>query len=440
MKMSVLEQGRTRKRGAGSVFSFLYFIAYAFLYTGWLFHRSPEPQVFIYSTPHAFFLLLMASLFFLPLVLRPLFRKGGKQILFVLAPAVLLGLIFYFFNSVSYTWRQRHLFDPYLQAPPVQFVNTVKAGGVYRILFLGGSSTQCEALLPDQRYPETVDRLLRERFPEIKIEILNAGLAWYTAKHSLINYVTYYEAWQPDLVIVMHSMNDLYRSFSPPEYAAGDYNKLWSHFYGPSIHGALPPPYEKHLWEKLRSVSFLGFPVKRITENWYSIFRYKEVDYPLSRYYSAPDFERYLGSLVRNILKHSQAVILSEPSLYKEVMSREESKALRFPKEVCALPLPFGGREYASADSVHRAMRAFNGAAGKIAQDEGAVFLDAAEQMPRDLKYFIDDIHYTAEGAERLAQIVVQGIIEKGLIQEKTVLEHLSPHHDNKGGLTALSR
>ena len=36
-----------------------------------------------------------------------------------------------------------------------------------------------------------------------------AGMDWYTTKHSLINYVTYYRDWQPDVVVVMHAINDL---------------------------------------------------------------------------------------------------------------------------------------------------------------------------------------------------------------------------------------
>lgn len=70
-------------------------------------------------------------------------------------------------------------------------------------------------------------------------------------KHSLISYVTYYTHWRPDVVIVMHGINDLTRSFSPPYFAVGPYNEQWTHFCGPAIYGARPPTFEQHLLHTL---------------------------------------------------------------------------------------------------------------------------------------------------------------------------------------------
>ena len=44
---------------------------------------------------------------------------------------------------------------------------------------------------------------------------------WYTTKHSLINYVTNLRDAELDLIVVMHAVNDLYRSFFPPDFTIG---------------------------------------------------------------------------------------------------------------------------------------------------------------------------------------------------------------------------
>jgi len=100
----------------------------------------------------------------------------------------------------------------------------------YRIFCLGGSTTFNPFLKFEDSYPRQLDRQLNETH---SVELLNAGMSWYTSQHSLINYLIRIQEYRTDLIIVMHGINDLIRSFSPPRAAIGPYKSDYSHFLGP---------------------------------------------------------------------------------------------------------------------------------------------------------------------------------------------------------------
>jgi len=264
-------------------------------------------------------------------------------------------------------------------------------------------------LAREHKYPSVLQSLLRERYNMQGIDVFNAGRSWYTTKHSLINYVTNLRDWQPDLVLVMHAVNDLNRSFSSTEFAIGPYNRLWSHYYGPAIRGAKPPTFTQHLVARYFSSFFFV---------WYSDLRYRQRDYPLDHFISVTDFERYLRRLVHHIRDDGrQSVLITQPFLYKERMTPDELRALRFGKIHCRTRSGFLQEEYPSPGSLRTAMDAFNDVIRRVARTEGVPLADAEARIEKNLENFTDDVHYTVIGARRLATAIAETIIEQGLIR-----------------------
>ncbi len=362
----------------------------------------------------------MALPFFIPFILA---RINTKILLFTFAPLAILSLIVYLAASVYYNWTVRHPFDPFLQSPLplIQDINAPKDAGTFRILCLGGSTTQSDDLAPEDRYPAVLQAILEKEYPSRKFEVFNAGQAFYTTKHSLIGYATYYRRWKPDLILILHGINDLYRSFSPPDYALGEYDDLWRHFYGSAINGARPVPFEKHLWRQLMTLQIGPFPLKNIPDAWYSILRSRAVDYPAERYAAFGPFQKYLDALTDIAQKDGAAVmLLTQPSLYKPVLSPAEEKALRFGSEVCST-LRWGiVLEYANHTSVGRALERFNAGTLQVAESGKLPVLDAAALIPRDLQHFWDDVHYTRAGARLLGELAAKKISELKLIPGET--------------------
>jgi|TARA_B100000959_G_scaffold232080_1_gene248840 hypothetical protein len=218
-------------------------------------------------------------------------RPGLKIFFFAILPAFVLAVVIYFFLSMLYYHAPTHSFDPFLQTYPpyLDSKHLEKPAKVFRILTLGGSTTGNMRLSQENRYPEQLRSILQEQYKKSGIEVFNAGMDWYTTKHSLINYVTNMRDYNPDLVIIMHAVNDLYRSFSPTDLAVEPYNRLWSHFYGPSINGAKPPTFEQYWLTKfflpgireeetwsgkfLWSVSCLLKILRKIYDDWFILLK-----------------------------------------------------------------------------------------------------------------------------------------------------------------------
>ena len=77
-----------------------------------------------------------------------------------------------------------------------------KPAGTIRILSLGDSKTFGWGLSEDETYSAVLERLLRERLPEKKIEVINAGVnAWSYPQMSAF-FRERALAWQPDMVLL----------------------------------------------------------------------------------------------------------------------------------------------------------------------------------------------------------------------------------------------
>ena len=390
-----------------------YYLVFGAIYLGFIFHESHEPAIFQYSTNYFLFLLVLTSgLLVPPVLLIAIGKYGYKNILLVIVPPILLFSLAYGILAIRYYYTQIHLFDPYLQVPPPALATDrlEKPESVYRIIALGGSTTRNPLLPVDKRYPTVLQDILRAQYGQADIEVFNAGMDWYTTKHSLINYVTNLSDAEPDLIVVMHAVNDLYRSFSPPGFTIGPYHRLWSHFYGPAIYGARPPAFAQHLSSKIFWPS--------LTSVMYSQIRLKERDLALERYLSLEDFQRNLLHLIHYLKADGiPIIVMTQPFLFKENMSAKERASLWFGKMFCLTPSGFFYHEYPSPESLRRAMLAYNDITREMVRSEGGVLLlDLEPKIEKSLANFTDDVHYTAAGARQVAMAVAKKIDREMLV------------------------
>ena len=385
----------------------VYWLIYAFIYAGWVCHRCDNPSVLWYTRRYVAFLVGMAVFFFVPLLARR-YRKavGTKGFWFSIIPCGVLGVLLYVGASFYYYHTQVRGFEPFVQVHYYRYDPGARAkkDGELRVLCLGGSTTRNFRLPPDKRYPSVLQAILQQRYPSRKVTVFNAGMDWYTTKHSLINYVTYYRNWKPDVVVVMHAINDLCRSFAPPAFAIGEYNDRWSHFYGPAINGAKPPTFERHVFGVF-------------VDTWYSMWRYNEAGYPLATYVAIRPFERNLRAIAQYVQSdHTGVVLVTQPSLYKPELSPDERGVLVFGRKFCACPRNLLQKAYPSPGSLGAAERAFNAVVRRVASSENAVLADAEPAVGKGLENFIDDVHYTEQGARLLAQLVADRIVGADLL------------------------
>ena len=383
-----------------------YTAAALFAWVGFALGHSRNPWLFGYSVSYLLFLVALGMVLAGPWIVVLLSRRvGARWLVSVTAPTLIVVVPLAYLAAASfYYWTQEHRFDPYLQNPGVVIddIERPRAGDELRVVALGGSTTESSELPEPERYPARLQGLLSDAYVDRPINVVNAGRDWWTTKHSLIHYVTHVRRWRPDVVTVMHAVNDLYRSFASDGYALGEYTASWGHFYGPAIQGARPPTFLGWLLGRTSRLMFL---------HWYSDWRIREVDYGLDQYRSIPEYEAHLRTLAQVVAADGAALfVLTQGSLYKPEPSADELDAIRFGEEFCMTRTGWLTAEYPSVPSLRRAMDAYNDVARRVASEEGAVLVDLDGRLSRDLNTFIDDVHHTSSGAEQVADAVFEAI------------------------------
>ena len=116
------------------------------------------------------------------------------------------------------------LFPPASEAPP-------KEEDELRVVCLGGSTTEWPSST-GERWTELLEDRLQQRFPDKKVRVFNQGREWFTTQHSLINYETRARLLEPDVVVVMHAINDFMVNADHSYYSEGEFRDDYAHYRG----------------------------------------------------------------------------------------------------------------------------------------------------------------------------------------------------------------
>jgi GDSL-like Lipase/Acylhydrolase family len=85
-----------------------------------------------------------------------------------------------------------------------------KPPGGLRIAFLGGSTTFCgEVSSEAMTWPALVQKALRERWPGLSIDYINAGVPGYTIRSLLPALEKRVAQFKPDIIVIYEAINDL---------------------------------------------------------------------------------------------------------------------------------------------------------------------------------------------------------------------------------------
>jgi lysophospholipase L1-like esterase len=358
-----------------------------------------------------------------------------SAIVFVGAVAIAeLALRARFASEVSQAAR-RHPPHPFLQTTASSLVDVNPQGfrgdpieprkppGTFRVFALGGSTTLGVGTPYEQTYPFKLQTLLRARYPDVTIQVENAGNAWYTTAHLLVEYQLLVRQYEPDVIVVFEAINDLYRSFSPAWWAVGDFKPDYSHYLGPYIRFLGPdvwPPAPASGWSP--STLLVWRRVRAALRREPSPYAFDAANFAKLRsqlrprtvtaFKSLDSFRRYYELLIRNIQADGHPVLMaSQPFIYSDALPTDVRESLFFAPVFCA-----EDGFYPTMESMMDGMRAFNETARALAGARAVPFLEFEKAVPKARTHFSDDVHMTAAGNEILARMVFDWIVDHGLI------------------------
>ena len=211
-------------------------------------------------------------------------------------------------NNISN--NQMHSF---LQLKPIGLNEDklIDAENDFKIFCLGGSTTNYKDS-NNVGWPQRIENKLRSRVDN-NISVFNLGVPWYTTLHTLINYEVNLRHNKPDLLIVMHSVNDLFQNTDFSYLSREGFREDYGHYFGP-------------LSNVINQTGHFGYYWNMISNLWYHNPRkiIDEFNFP-----GIVSFERNLNTLIDLAEQDSvQVLILSQPNIYSDSMSNSVKNSL----------------------------------------------------------------------------------------------------------------
>lgn len=270
-----------------------------------------------------------------------------------------------------------------------------------RIAVIGASTSANVWLAVDENWPGILGNLIQKHYENKTIRVINGGVPGYNTAQSLGNLALRIMPFKPDVVIIYHAYND-FKAVTNDGYMP-DYSHIHKLPYG---YFKTPPFYVRWL-----NKSMFYVRTRNRYREYQMVVKGNAVTKELGGIAEIPQiaedgFSQHISAMV-NIAKGSGAkVVLSsfatlhDPDMDYNSTEVTESLSKLKKRELGSLV------HYSKNLSLHAIMSGFNRynvALKRIADKEHVGWVDNANAIPHEDKYFIDRVHFSAEGAELMA-------------------------------------
>jgi lysophospholipase L1-like esterase len=284
-----------------------------------------------------------------------------------------------------------------------------KSPDEFRIVCIGGSTTECFALERKDSWPAVLQSLLQKQLGDkAQVTCVNLGVC-ATPLRTYLATLTFYGIYlQPDVVIFYVGVNDLCTGVKFPDDPTfvSPYDPFARHRLGLSPPWYLQMLSRTQLGRHARSILKQDSPGSHRKDDPRFFADYVpdpatchdvELSFtmdPVARRQYATDLRSAAGICRSN---HGQLLVLTAPALWRADKMTDE--------EVCQLWLrPRAGDRVASAATCRRLLDARNELTRSVCQESDISLFDLASAIPSSLDYFYDDAHLNVAGARLVAQ------------------------------------
>lgn len=277
-----------------------------------------------------------------------------------------------------------------------------------RIATIGGSTTANVNLDYTKNWPGIIGHYLQLKYPDKDFRIINAGTPGYDTSQSIGNLALRVMPFKPDIVIIYHAYNDL-KAVQPTKVFKPDYSHIHDTPY--SFHKK-PPFYITWLDNSMLYVR---------TRNKYRKFIIQKQNITLSAYReeSVPDeikkvFENHMRSLIGIARSGGAEVILSSfATLHDPTLDYHNEKNLQriSKKQLEELPAIYHFVSGLTLNGVFSGINEFNGILKNLALELNTGWVDNANLIPHEDKYFVDRVHFSKEGAKLMGEKITLEVV-----------------------------
>ena len=277
----------------------------------------------------------------------------------------------------------------------------------YRILIVGGSTSECLYLNNNETWPYLLMNKLEKTIDNKKIVTMNIGKSGHGLRNNLLALKYLPDYYEPDLIIILTGANDVLFKLSRKDawqpFNESEYNSTESYTFTVSpgytwkstiiyrIYKAIDLKFKNIKPQDGIGNTLMENRLKRQNaENWIN---------------EIPDLtlalEDYEGILERVIElskeKNSTLMFMTQPYLYKENMTPEEDASLW-------MTYDFGDIYYPIETMIY-SMEEFNKKLLNVCENNKDIFcIDLEKKVPKTFDYIYDDMHFNENGASFVAE------------------------------------
>lgn len=274
------------------------------------------------------------------------------------------------------------------------------------IIFFGGSTTECFFVDEDKRFPYLAGKILTNNLGE-RISVKNAGLMGKNSMKSNFDLMIRGKQSEPDLVVLMHNINDLVQLLY-----------VNSYFDGPETRRVVADQIEVAnprgpLYRFLFSIKEWVFPniYERIKESFLNTDQNSgEVDeWSMWR----EDREFYFNSLIDEYKKSLKTFIsISKSNGYEPILMTQFNR-MDANDEFIVNNYYNNVRYGIPHDLFFEYYHLFNDAIRQTARQENVLLIDLANRIPSTSEYLYDAVHLNTTGSVLTAQIIAEEIEQR---------------------------
>jgi lysophospholipase L1-like esterase len=273
----------------------------------------------------------------------------------------------------------------------------------FTLVFLGGSTTECRIVPEDLRFPYLVGRLL-EKANGVKINSYNASRSGNNSLHSIDILLNKVMPLHPDVIIMMHNINDL----STLLYERTYWNEKPS---GRNPIVEIKPSLRKNVKNIMTIIRSYTIP------NIYSQF--KIIKYQLTNRNEIDEFRHIRGKKVAIDKKFLSDEFRSNLQIFVDICKTRRifpvlmTQANRFKKDPDPLIaermeiLKNQGIEYPVYKEVYDE---FNQVIREVSGSNNTLLVDLSRLVPQEEKFMKDVVHFTDQGSQLVAEIIAREI------------------------------
>ena len=297
---------------------------------------------------------------------------------------------------VTTSYNNIGLRGPNYPADPDRFV---------KIIAVGGSTTICVNLTDGKTWPDLVLRDLQAARPDLALWLNNAGQNGHSTFGHQILLQAHLAKLQPQYVLLLMGINDMEREdlnsydISMTRGGAPLRDRLVTMSEVLSTAQVLYRSFRAHELGLNRAPDMDPRTVPRINETpaQRDAFLKRQKDNFL------PAYRERVATLLATVRSMSATpILITQPAFMGHAVDPNTGVQID--------NLLYGdfGREGfdISAGTAWDGLELYNDVLRELASSEGVMLIDAAREMPKDYRYYFDWLHYSNEGAARMASII----------------------------------